>query len=67
MGSEVPIGYGEATRGRMKGAREKCLVGGMEGQVTKPLRPLELDELLESYLTRRAETTEAQESTLSKK
>ena len=39
----------------MKGDREKCLAGGMDGYLTKPIRPRELDDLLESYLARRAE------------
>jgi two-component system sensor histidine kinase/response regulator len=51
----------------MKGDREKCLAGGIDGYLTKPIRPQELDEVLQVYLTRRTETTEAQESTLSKK
>ncbi len=51
----------------MKGDRGKCLAGGMDGYLTKPIRPQQLDELLEKYLARRAETAEAQESTLSKK
>jgi signal transduction histidine kinase/DNA-binding response OmpR family regulator len=51
----------------MKGDREKCLAGGMDGYLTKPIRPHELDELLGNYLSRRAETAEAQESALSKK
>jgi CheY-like chemotaxis protein len=51
----------------MKGDREKCLAGGMDGYLTKPIRPQELDELLGNYLTRRAETAEARENTLSKK
>ena len=51
----------------MKGDREKCLAGGMDGYLTKPIRPQELDEVLRDYLTRRAKTPEAQESTLSKK
>jgi signal transduction histidine kinase/CheY-like chemotaxis protein len=51
----------------MKGDREKCLAVGMDGYLTKPIRPQELDDVLQGYLTRRVETTEAQESTLSKK
>jgi two-component system, sensor histidine kinase and response regulator len=38
----------------MKGDREKCLAGGMDGYLTKPIRPQELDEILEEYLGRRA-------------
>jgi two-component system, sensor histidine kinase and response regulator len=51
----------------MKGDREKCLAGGMDGYLTKPIRPPELDELLGNCLSRRAEAAEAQESALSKK
>ncbi len=50
----------------MKGDREKCLAGGMDGYLSKPIRPLELDEILQRYLARRTEVAEAQESTLSK-
>jgi PAS domain S-box-containing protein len=39
----------------MKGDREKCLAGGMDGYLTKPIRPRELDDVLESLLARRAE------------
>jgi two-component system, sensor histidine kinase and response regulator len=37
----------------MKGDREKCLAGGMDGYLTKPIRPQELDAILEGYLSRR--------------
>jgi PAS domain S-box-containing protein len=51
----------------MKGDREKCLAGGMDEYLTKPIRPQELDEVLRGYLTRRRKTSEARETTLSKK
>ncbi len=37
----------------MKGDREKCLAGGMDGYLTKPIRPEELEEILQDYVTRR--------------
>jgi CheY-like chemotaxis protein len=39
----------------MKGDREKCMAGGMDGYLTKPIRPQELDQLLEKYLARHAQ------------
>lgn len=39
----------------MKGDREKCLAAGMDGYLTKPIRPQELDEILEKYVSRRIE------------
>src|SRR5437667_1168680 len=51
----------------MKGDREKCLAGGMDGYLSKPIRPQELDEVLQKYLARRAVSAEKEESALSKK
>ncbi|GAC1703391.1 MAG: hypothetical protein NVS9B4_11470 [Candidatus Acidiferrum sp.] len=42
----------------LKGDREKCLHAGMDGYLTKPIRPQELDELLETYLARRRKDDE---------
>ncbi|MGB7283047.1 MAG: response regulator [Candidatus Acidiferrum sp.] len=45
----------------MKGDREKCIAGGMDGYLTKPIRPQELDQLLDIYVTRRVETRRVSE------
>jgi two-component system, sensor histidine kinase and response regulator len=38
----------------MKGDRERCLAAGMDGYLSKPIRPQELDDLLELYSKRSA-------------
>ena len=50
----------------MKGDREKCLAGGMDGYLTKPIRPNELDQLLENYVARHAEGRSVKEHALPK-
>jgi two-component system, sensor histidine kinase and response regulator len=39
----------------IKGDRERCLAAGMDGYLTKPIRPRELDDVLENYLALRAQ------------
>jgi signal transduction histidine kinase/CheY-like chemotaxis protein len=37
----------------MKGDRERCLEAGMDGYISKPVRPPELDSVLEGYISLR--------------
>ena len=50
----------------MKGDREKCMAGGMDGYLTKPIRLQELDQLLEIYVARRMEARGVTEPVVSK-
>ena len=40
----------------MKGDYEKCMSAGMDGYLTKPIRPQELDDVLERWMAERVET-----------
>ena len=40
----------------MKGDYERCIAAGMDGYLSKPIRPQELDEILERCVARRAES-----------
>jgi PAS domain S-box-containing protein len=39
----------------VKGDEERCLAAGMDGYLPKPIRPEELDALLQTYVSKRAE------------
>jgi two-component system, sensor histidine kinase and response regulator len=38
----------------LTGDRDRCLTAGMDGYLTKPIRPQELDQILDSYVNRRS-------------
>jgi len=38
----------------LKGDRERCLDAGMDGYLTKPIRPQELDAVLEIHTARKS-------------
>jgi signal transduction histidine kinase/DNA-binding response OmpR family regulator len=46
----------------MKGDQERCLEAGMDGYLSKPIRPQELDELLDKHVARRMELAVASEA-----
>jgi signal transduction histidine kinase/CheY-like chemotaxis protein len=49
----------------MKGDQERCLAAGVDGYLTKPIRPQELDAVLLGYVSRRREIANAQETIVS--
>jgi signal transduction histidine kinase/ActR/RegA family two-component response regulator len=51
LGSDVHIPIIAVTAHAMKGDRERCLECGMDGYVSKPIRPAEMLEALESVCT----------------
>jgi two-component system, sensor histidine kinase and response regulator len=63
-GQRVPIVA--LTAHAMKGDREKCLDAGMDGYLTKPIRPQELDQVLDQYLARRREGVHSAERVLTR-
>lgn len=46
----------------MKGDRDRCMAAGMDGYLSKPLRPSELDEILAKYSSGRKEIPNAAET-----
>jgi signal transduction histidine kinase/DNA-binding response OmpR family regulator len=49
----------------MKGDQERCLAAGMDGYLSKPIRPQELDSILETYVARRTGTLHIKETPVS--
>jgi len=45
----------------MKGDQERCLTAGMDGYLTKPIAPQELDAILDIYVARRISATNTPE------
>jgi PAS domain S-box-containing protein len=61
-GTGVHLPVVALTAHAMKGDRERCLAAGMDGYLSKPIRPPELDAILDSYLARRPRDSHALET-----
>jgi two-component system, sensor histidine kinase and response regulator len=55
MGTHLPVIA--LTAHALKGDEEQCLEAGMDGYLTKPIRPQELDAVLEIHTVRKSGTT----------
>jgi signal transduction histidine kinase/DNA-binding response OmpR family regulator len=49
----------------MKGDQERCLAAGMDGYLSKPIRPQELDAILDTYVAHRTGTPITQQTPVS--